>query len=36
MDVSKLSDAGWKSKIKLEDGLVKTYDYFLKHIVNKS
>ena len=29
LDVSKLSALGWKSSIKLKDGIQKTYDWFL-------
>ena len=29
MDVSRLSDLGWKSKTTLEEGLRKTYDWYL-------
>lgn len=32
LDVSKLSHLGWKSKISLEDGIQKTYDWFLKQV----
>jgi len=31
MDVSKMTQAGWKSKIRLEDGIQKTYEWFLLH-----
>lgn len=30
MDVSRLSDMGWRAKIELRDGLRETYDWFLK------
>ena len=33
MDVSKLTEAGWKAKISLREGLEKTYDYFLNTIL---
>ncbi|HSE29135.1 MAG TPA: GDP-L-fucose synthase [Candidatus Saccharimonadales bacterium] len=32
LDVSKLKDAGWTYKIKFEDGLKRTYDWYLKNI----
>lgn len=32
MDVSKLSIAGWKAKIKLEDGIRQTYTWFLENL----
>ncbi|MDN3668125.1 GDP-L-fucose synthase [Echinicola jeungdonensis] len=32
MDVSKMSNAGWKAKIKLEDGIKDTYQWFLENI----
>ena len=32
MDVSKMSNAGWKAKIKLEDGIRQTYAWFLENI----
>lgn len=31
MDVSKMTDAGWKAKTSLEDGIRKTYQWFLEH-----
>ena len=31
MDVSKMTDAGWKSKITLEKGIRSTYEWFLEH-----
>lgn len=31
MNVSRLSSIGWKSKISLEDGLLKTYEWFLQN-----
>ena len=34
MDISKLSELGWKSKTSLEQGIKKTYDWFLKNIDN--
>ncbi len=30
VDVSKLNNFGWKSKLSLEDGINKTYNYFLE------
>jgi len=35
MDVSRLTQAGWTAKTSLRDGLVKTYDYFLKTVLPK-
>ncbi len=32
LDVSKLKKLGWSSKIKLEDGLLHTYKWYLKNI----
>lgn len=29
MDVSKLSDQGWTYSVELEDGIQRTYDWFL-------
>ena len=34
LDVSKLSNLGWEAKIKLEDGIKQTYDWFLKKYLN--
>jgi GDP-L-fucose synthase len=31
MDVSKMTQAGWKAKTSLEDGIRKTYQWFLEH-----
>jgi GDP-L-fucose synthase len=31
MDVSKMELAGWKAKVSLEEGIQKTYDWFLSH-----
>ena len=31
MDVSKMTSAGWKAKTSLEDGIRKTYEWFLQH-----
>jgi GDP-L-fucose synthase len=31
MDVSKMELAGWKAKVSLEEGIQKTYDWFLDH-----
>ncbi len=31
MDVSKMTHAGWKAKIKLEDGIRMTYEWFLNN-----
>lgn len=32
MDVSKMAQAGWTSKISLEDGIVSTYQWFLENV----
>lgn len=32
MDVSKMHDLGWKHKVELEEGIQKTYDWFLEHV----
>jgi GDP-L-fucose synthase len=32
MDVTKINEAGWKSKIELEAGIKATYEWFLNHI----
>jgi GDP-L-fucose synthase len=32
MDVSKMAEAGWTSKISLEDGIVSTYQWFLDNV----
>lgn len=32
LDVSRLTDLGWKASISLEDGIRETYDWYLKHI----
>ena len=31
LDVSRLSDLGWKSTIQLKDGIQRTYHWFLSH-----
>lgn len=31
MDVSKMANAGWKYKIDLEEGIKKTYQWFLEN-----
>jgi GDP-L-fucose synthase len=31
MDVSKMTDAGWKAKIGLEEGIRETYKWFLEN-----
>lgn len=31
LDVSKLSNLGWKAKTGLEEGIRKTYDWYIKH-----
>lgn len=32
MDVSKMEQAGWKAKVRLEDGIKRTYSWFLENI----
>ena len=34
MDISKMHALGWKHKVNLEEGIAKTYDWFLKNIEN--
>lgn len=34
MDVSKLSSAGWRATISLEEGLARTYRYFIDEVLN--
>ncbi|TDX94478.1 GDP-L-fucose synthase family protein [Chryseobacterium daecheongense] len=34
MDVSKMHELGWKHKVELEDGIAKTYQWFLENINN--
>ena len=34
MDVSKMKEIGWSYKIELEEGLKKTYDWFLNNLLN--
>jgi GDP-L-fucose synthase len=34
MDVSKMHELGWKHKVELEDGITKTYQWFLENINN--
>ncbi|MFA5805333.1 MAG: hypothetical protein WC879_11875 [Melioribacteraceae bacterium] len=31
LDVSRINGLGWRSKIDLEEGIKKTYEWFLKH-----
>jgi GDP-L-fucose synthase len=33
LDVSKINEMGWKHTINLKDGLVKTYEWYLKNVV---
>lgn len=35
MDISKLSDMGWKARISLKEGISKTYNYFIKNVLPK-
>ena len=32
MDISKMHDLGWKHQVNLEDGIAKTYNWFLENI----
>jgi GDP-L-fucose synthase len=34
MDVSKMHELGWKHKVDLEEGIAKTYEWFLQNIDN--
>jgi GDP-L-fucose synthase len=34
MDVSKMTNAGWKAKIGLEEGIRETYQWFLENVDN--
>ena len=34
MDVSKMHNVGWKHQVNLEEGIQKTYDWFLENIEN--
>lgn len=34
LDVSKMSNLGWKAEIKLEDGIKSTYDWYLENSMN--
>ena len=34
MDISKMHALGWKHKVNLEEGIAKTYDWFLENIEN--
>ena len=34
MDVSKMNELGWKHEVDLEEGIQKTYEWFLKNIEN--
>ena len=36
LDSQKILDFGWQPKISLEEGLIKTYEYFLKNVVNEN
>lgn len=35
LDISKINKLGWKSNTSLDDGIKKTYDYYLKILSNK-
>jgi GDP-L-fucose synthase len=32
MDISKMHELGWKHKVKLEEGIKKTYDWFVENV----
>ena len=32
MDVSRINNLGWTPKFSLEDGISKTYEWFLKNL----
>ena len=34
MDISKMHSLGWKHKVELEEGIQKTYAWFLENINN--
>ena len=34
MDISKMHSLGWKHKVELEEGIQKTYNWFLENINN--
>jgi len=34
LDVSKMHDLGWKHQVNLEEGIKKTYDWFLQNVEN--
>jgi GDP-L-fucose synthase len=34
MDISKMHELGWKHKVDLEEGLQKTYDWFIENVDN--
>ncbi len=34
MDISKMHDLGWKHKVDLEEGIQKTYDWFVENVEN--
>ena len=35
LDVSRLSDLGWRSEIDLKDGIQKTYEWYKKQLLNR-
>jgi len=35
LDSSKVSQLGWSPQVKLEDGIVSTYDWYLKHYIKE-
>jgi GDP-L-fucose synthase len=32
MDISKMHELGWKHHVQLEEGILKTYDWFLENV----
>jgi GDP-L-fucose synthase len=36
LDVSKINNFGWKAETKLEDGISKVYEWYVKNKINKN